>query len=729
MVASAILTTTGQTADKTAFNLVPTFSSVNDEGESTDLSGPYWVCEFVRLQAGANPSYALVRIPNKALDDTGPQIACINTSPVQSIKGLSTCNVKYLNNSDQGVTLIRGHPVLITQNFAASQDEAIIMIMDGRYLLKGIPIVGSFWMSGDDDTDIGYRRGWHWMPNHKNRPNAIYRDGTGSAYTPVMCDPYYGGFEDRTIPDPDSRPTHAATWWTNLMCLEHLVYRLTAEADVIAAAEFPAYNTLADGLDGIVVPDGIVNTIRDASNSSAKAEAVDYSGWTWIDAFTKIVRDSGPFDVYLQPGEVQTLEIISTRYTSGGITIKRPMSGDAEDELDDPKIVVGGSYIENFQNLYTRFTTQGDLVFVETRVNSTDANDGNLQEAWGAVTSSFARTFMQAESDLGTDENEARKALSKHFPHFGAAYHINPSYDFLTGLTESDSDRSLLAIKRPILPHLLTSYLQDDGEATVAEKASFRRPVPVEFQNEGQDPDADSWFLTFENNGFKRFADGTIWFEGLRDQNLTYTIKGWNSNNVTLHPRHLRITCAVPADHGIMESRATPNDTSAVAEPLIVEAGYGERVAVGVARHLFSEPRGLFGKEIRDAGAFPEPETVTGATAPGEKTIRDDSALLSQHVERRGKDVGRVEVGGRLIIPHITSNFFPGLAVRGLQNDNGVFRIGAMIQAINITNKSRGSGNSKTLSQFTTCELGNVVDPQASAKEIIARIPKPEPEE
>jgi len=239
--------------------------------------------------------------------------------------------------------------------------------------------------------------------------------------------------------------------------------------------------------------------------------------------------------------------------------------------------------------------------------------------------------------------------------------------------------------------------------------------VLFESQAAASDPDADPWLLGSFNDGLSLDADGTIWLPGLRSDNTTFSVSqsGVSPNIVvTMTVNKLRATVAIPCDHRLTAARklaSEEGDVQNTAEPSRDE----HRIAPGLNFTLYEgDGDGDYGLEERNV-AWPVPETVDGSTQKDD-IIRDDSALLDNHVERRSKDFSRLERTGELLLANLMTTIRPGMAIKAMDNNAGVddedetgfYQLGVVVRAMTLNNRQQdGSGSDGMPAQHVSIEV------------------------
>jgi hypothetical protein len=362
------------------------------------VSGPHWEVDRIIHRNGAQASEAHVLIPLAELDQIAPRIAGVTGGPLDDILIGQRCVIKSTSPTsssesadDAGVTLMIGRVAEI--NADIRPDMARLLILDDRWILESMMLVGSFWMGGsNDDGEVAYRQGVPWHINERGQPNKIWR-AVGSVPVPVMCYPRYGLTDNETPPSPtDTGNTTKATFWTAQDILVAIQFAISQDAYNIVSAAFPWY-PVADP-DSLVWDSDYASAVIDEStNEFRKAREAVYSGMNVLEAVSEVLRSCGNYALTMEPeGEDKNVvRVVPTRYTGdgSGISLPRPTGGQAATVFVDGIKVTDGQLKEGGRNLYTKFAAAGARVVVQQRVQirdegtavspfDTDAKMGNL---------------------------------------------------------------------------------------------------------------------------------------------------------------------------------------------------------------------------------------------------------------------------------------------------------------------------------------------------------------
>lgn len=637
----------------------------------------------IRLQLGAEPSYALCEIPiASGGDEIAPTIAGIPAGPLGYVKGGTPCKVVANLGSSQMLLMI-GRVRNLTGDFDAERDEGLVEIVDDRWFLKALSLVGSFWADADGsgNASIAYRE-WRGHVNPKGQPNCCFRNVSGIGWVPMFCTPNFG-LEANEAPadfrDP-SKLGAKACLWNPILLLRYIQFATSHDAYLLVSSNYPEYPY---NNQGIIWDTSWASAISE-STSAMRASKERILEATNVSALCReILNEVGGYDLYMSPAVAQAngaeswankLQIVRTRYNGGGVTFNRATSGNAGDVLADPKIITEASLHESFADSYTTFTAAGHVVFIERRVDTTTSGGiGGLIQAWGSTEQTTWLTKLRAGSARGnlTAQEAGIQDANRHEPAVGCAFRLDPGYDFQDDTTEEGKPRA--RVGRPILPHLLSSFVEDAAGATATDKIRFRRPVLVEYK------DGSNWLVADYLDGLTLDGDGTIWLPALRELGRTYSLSGSHgSESVTF--RELRLTVAIPCDHRNRASTSYPAD----------EADDDRRDET-FYRPWYGDAGQVYGKEIRLGGAdadtspasYPIPKIAGGSVTSATSTLRDDAAKLTEHVTEKAKELGRVNRGGRLVMPRVSFVEMPGAAARALKNGDATeYPLRSIIRAV-----------------------------------------------
>ncbi len=634
MPASAIVSASNW-LDTDATYLIAEFSA---PGDSYGYSSPLCQVDQVVYQAGPDPSYAVVRIPLAAFEETAPAVACVKSGPMGGIRVGSRCTIKASN----GYTVLQGTVVTPAHNLG--NDQATITVMDDRFLLEGCQFVGSFWATA---TGIAYRQGVNPIVNPNGVPNAIWRNGY-----PVFCEPNFGLNNDQAPARFSVASTLYSGHWNNAMLWKYTHYAFNSGA-ALARAAWPKYKAAPSTL---VWPSTVDAIFTGTQRRKAKSRPLAPNNANNL--LYELAQEEGNYLPYVKNNQLLLLDMDAS---TEGNSVVRPAAGDeAATAFNVAQVIEDGHLQEDGRNLYTTAWTSGLLTLIETRISYIPGGSHGLIAAWSdADYATFKATWIKTMVDTSGNIGLAMIYASKAAPKVFAAYRLDPTYNFQAGTSESGKPRA--AVGRPILDSLLTR-LREDGNGVTAGN-SLRREIEWENRQSG------NWYPSEAvATGMMIDADGTIWLPGWRAGSLTYEIDDYGSypdySSASISPRAIRATVAIPCDHAVNAYATAGNDH--------------DRIQPGFSR-LYHASSDLYGKEIR-VGSYPQPESTGGTSKTS--ILRDDSIETLEHAKRRIQAYGKLMRGGQLVFPHLLFAWNVGQKVSTLKTGNSVYPIYSPVRRI-----------------------------------------------
>lgn len=658
------------TADHTATRALALFNT----GETYKYSN----VDEVRLTLGATPSTAICHIPiASGGDETAPTIAGITGGPLDDIKVGTPVKVlgSYGSGSATvGCVLLCGRVTQVSGEFGELTDDAVIEVADDRWLLRSLPVIGAWTAGYQADYTVSFRE-WRATVNPGGAPNCIWRT-LGGRLRPVFCESYYGMVVDGTPANPGERSQDRACFWTPVTLIEYLMWTVSEAAkDVSGLTGYP-WNSW-----GIIMDGSLSSALEAEPNNNYKhAKERTLESSNFLDLLDDVARECGDFTIMLGPQVneseagsedwVNKLFVVRDGYNGGGVTLNAPASGNAGEALATPKIVTEGGISESGHNYYTDFSIAGRLVLIERRVDTTlvDGITG-LIPAWSTAEQDGWLDMVQS----GATQEEGVRNANRKYPAVFLAYRLDPLFDYQADTTESAKPRARVA--RPVLPHLLTSYIEGGTNTRNSDRLRFRRPVLLEYANEN----LDEWLPADYSDGFSMDSTGALYFPGLRELGRTFALSGSHGSQ-TVAPWHLRMTLAIPCDHRSRVTKSVPKD----------DAGQ-DRVDPELVRYFNGDARESYGTEIRKGGAdadtsgasYPQPASAGGTPSAADTVLRTDENELSAAVGMKMKELGRLTRGGTLIMPRTCFAMQPGLAVKQLsRGTDSVYPIRSIVTRV-----------------------------------------------
>lgn len=697
MSANTVVNATAASWDTTAAVLRPYFA----QGGSGDAKTfPYATCESISYTVGPEPGVAMCRIPLRDVDDDAPAVAAVATSPAAGLRMLGSgyvanCEVSRGTDGVQSLAsdtkVFHGLITKISHEFGPKSDFANVRLEDPRWLLKRLPIIGRWERNNNTEVDENYatyRQGWPAWPNQYGQPNAVYNP-SGKIF--VFCAPRMGLSSSDLPPSPSACSTTKATWWTDSMFMDYLHFVSHTEPNVVGADK-PPYTLMTSGC---VWPQGMSAILKDCH---AHAKSENYEGKNLAEALSNLARHAGAYDITMcfttdQP----VLGIVRTKYKYGdqGITIRRADTGN---NIASPKVVIAGDLSEDADQLYSKVTVAGALVFVEHRVSGSSSG---LVPAWSAATSGSGLAHVNARLATGATLSGALASAFAEFPDWYGAWKLNPDYDFTTGVSALNGF-SVATVGRPIADRILTSYIagSNTDASETSDRTQWRRPVLFEYKHSG----GDNWVLASAGDGMQVDVNGIIRIHGLRDisDGTTHTQAYYCEPSGTLTEgikvitgNLLRATVAIPCDHRIWYSHKHPSNPEAgisvPKETYMDEDRIEPGVTGGHAYMIGGDPdvegNGTFRREYRASG-WPIPESVaSGATNTyTDGVIWEDTGALTGAAARQSEKLMRLRRGGSMIIPHLSAAYCVGQIIGALGYDGGEYPVRAVITKITWSN-------------------------------------------
>ena len=331
--------------DTLALNGVPSFENIG--------SGKYWQCKSIEHRAGLRPSEAVISIPLAGQDDDAPAVVGIGDSPLNGLAIGSRCKV-----DADGMTEFCGSVVAVEGDIRA--DVAEITVLDDRWLLQGMPIVGSFWMDGDGSS-IVYRQSMRAHCNQDGLPNCIWVGGV-----PVFCTPRFGLNVGEDPSSPAARSSTKACYWTPTSVGVHVQW-LAQNAGTASSGDA----WMPDLPASISWPDGWIDDPDQSVPAPRKAREFILDGLNVLDAAQMALTALGPWALSLQySGYGSTIVSVRTHFDpdASSMSMTRPL-GPADPAMADPLGVVGGALKIDGTNYYSVFVATGAPVQIERRAS------------------------------------------------------------------------------------------------------------------------------------------------------------------------------------------------------------------------------------------------------------------------------------------------------------------------------------------------------------------------
>jgi hypothetical protein len=650
-------------------------------------------------------------------------IAFDPTGAARGIKIGTQCAISKTFTTADGVgmsiVLFVGKVQLI--EFDRDNDQLIVDVVDARADLREIYIVGRWvYVPVDDEGHAGatsYQQGWPAHFNPGGRPNCIFSGDTGRPeFAPY---PDYG-LSGNAEPDMSAADFSRASYWTLGRIMTYLRNHYGANASSVTKwpllPKAPACLVWPEDLGNVLDQEDVANFNgglgqgNQNTGSARKGREVILEGYGLIESLDLLLSIAGGYSLAIAPsastssgGSAEfknTLTIVKTRYTGGGITVPYASSG----RPSGVAAITGGTFIEDGEDLVTSILGRSQLCFVERRFTTyadpddPQPGDSSLQAAW---TTARETEFKTAIIELGNNAEAYREACTL-FPEVFTTWVVNSQYDFLAGTPWSGYPRAALA--RTPWPTQLSYMTNDIGSR---DYAGLRWPIYVEINTA-----EDTWVRGPLFDGLEILDTGVIHLPGLRDLGADVKvfagIDGYSSTvpfsqdegAAKIAVRNIRMNLAIPCDHGVSWSVTSPSEGIGKNDSNIEIYGGNpdlSRIDSSHSRKTFSDLQQLYAAAYR-IGSYYKPETCGGTASAGEY-VRNDLNMLKAHVRRLMYEKSRLKKGGA---PRIDGHIVPyplGTAIASFgSTGKQSFPVRAQLTGIRFT--SSGGDNPKTSTEL-----------------------------
>lgn len=639
---------------------------------------------MVRKHAGVNPGYAVVEIPLSGTDENepdehAPTIAGVSGGPWTSILGNSPCQI-----TGDGNGFFYGK--VAQRNADLTTDTMSVVVEDGRRDLAKFTAHGSVWASKKVFDDVEYRESVPAIFNVRGEPNCFGVDaGGGGTFFPVFVHPRWGLGDGEEPPTELGAGGDKAMYWTPSLILQYL-------RAFFYSANLGPFKWIQGLPDWITWPDNLHEQIElENQDPRRKPEPYSIENKNLAQVLSDIFRSAGPFDLDMThfPGGNEITAVRTRNEDGGGMTLIRLGAGDTADDLGQEGVVISGSVQEDFRSTFTRVSVDGDNKCFERRVamEALDLDDNIAENGTGLIQGWSESRRLAAEQryveklDDGATKARAFETMRSEFPEVGAAFLIDPELEFQAG-SGSFSNEPFAKITRPILPELLTSFLDQDANTSLVQRLNYRRPIAIETWKAGRPTEVSTSSGKWVRTRFRIERiddDGTIWIPSMADQKESLRIDDVD-NVVTLRAVPLRMTVAIPGDTNLYAAYKSSIDTSDTPAFPGAELN-GDLALLDAANsnaHMHIAAQGRYRFEERLPGSYPIPESAGGTEAPSAVLV-SDTAAIEDHARRSLVEHGRVNRGGRFVLRGLEFSHTPGLPVGDLSNG---FPINAIIEAV-----------------------------------------------
>lgn len=645
------------TRAETVMRLVLRTSTSGADAGSTDgeLTGPCWHVPQCVLTSGRAPSWArgVIALAANAIE-TMPSV--VGSTVSKKIKGGTQAKIITEFEGVRSV-LMTGHVVNMQEDLAA--DVISVLVMDHRYVLAGIPIMGSLRATGESSTSTMFVPAAACVMNPGGKPNCCKRSDLLA-----FCPPSMGLQSDET---PSDLPTdNKACYWTLALAFQYFQQRATATVPTEAPwlVKLPDYIIFSDSLGAILEDTTFDVTAR------RKAREMNFEGMTLDEALQSICEMAGPFALALEyhsDGWGSTIKIVDTKYNPAlSFDAAFSAAGDAATVIL-PTAATTGLIESSVVGRFTRTAVLGAPFRIERRFTKVSSDD-NLEPAWSyAQQDAFIELLRNPPGTVNpNDHAEKFRVACQRYPTVFCAWRIRPAFDFQAGTDQAG--RSLARIPRAPEPRLYTS-LVDLSETDLMTRLKFAMPVLFEVSADG----GTTWFTTDQSDGFEIDEEsGVIFLPGLRKESggAYASWSGTVAEPDGITKNRIRATLVVPTDHRL--AAAFQRKTDSGTNEVIAEAE-GQEPAwewePGFVRCNLVDAGELYQK-LERKDSYPEPEAVAEASFLGQPISDipvDDTNAIKSHARRRFADVCPPAVTCQLGYPHIFSAVVPGASIRNLR--------------------------------------------------------------
>lgn len=635
-------------------------------GSDGSVTGPTWHAAQTVLVSGAEPSWSRCVIALAANTvETMPSV--VGSNLIKTIKAGTPAKV-VAEWEGARFTLINGFVVSLVEDLEL--DVARALVMDARFFLDGIPIMGSLRASGESDALFCLAAPC--IMNEGGYPNCCLR-GESLAFCPPRM-----GLAPEEVP-PAKPEQSKASYWTLPLAVEYFRQRVSGTAPTSA----PFLLTLPTD-PPLRFPQGLGATLEDTtfdSTASRKVRQMDFDGLSLAAALQKICEMAGPFALgldYDSDGFGATIKLVSTRYSDKlAYDAAFAVAGSALNVT--PSTATAGTVESSVVGRYTRVAVVGAPRKIE-RLFTKDGSNNNLEPAWTAAEEAgFIDRLKNPPAGKTSDVEKFRYAVER-YPNVFCSYRVRPAFDFQEG-TESEGS-TLARYPRAPEPRLYTSEVDLEEQATVGR---VRRPIPIQF--EVSVDNGATWNICDTNDGLEiDFDTGTFSVPGLRKESGG-NYSSWSGTVEEpdyITKNLIRATLVVPTDHRLYAALRRKTDPGSFT-PGSDNHPPAWEWAQGLARAIVTDAGYLY-QHIERRDSYPETpdETDSFYEQPLNDVPVDDTEAIKSHAKRRFADVTAPAVTAQISYPHIFAAVYPGISIRNLKliGNGGERRIVGCVRSV-----------------------------------------------
>ena len=684
--------------DVTPSTLVAAFFSAADPtttstASNTGGNGDYYttelrIAERVTLQAGLEPSYAIVSIPMAKMgpgnwDESAYAVAFKKSGPAAKIKLRTRVCVSMRSSSGQLTPLMTGCVVKIAHGI--ERDDLIVTIHDDRYLLSKVTVFGQAQYDPANSLH-GFVANEPCIFNERGFPNCV-DTAFGPRFAPTVrfgwtANPQTNNSERFDEPIVGTA-TAAARYWTVADAEKYLFDMHAAGGSRPSGGGFYSNQRVSDWLEW---PEKLGDILTAGANR--RLHNVSCEGLNLAAALTTIAQRAGPYQIYCRPGaradtgnaagseisDKSTLTFIDLRAPSTGDGVIIPkLYGLALPEAISFDCPSTGYLVESIEDYYDDACIVGDAPVYESLFSTDSADSANyyLEPAWAAADEARFKSYVGAGTGANTEIKFKEACLL--WPLVYAAYRIKSG--FIAKFSGTKHSAAAVSKVHPrIRPALISGYQQNAGSP----RDWIPRPITIEYKR----PSDSVWAAATQYDNLQVSADGQYFMvAALRDGGPGMT---WHAESGGAYEGayfvavKIRATLAVELDWrmsstGLLASTdKDPNKTAERVEkipggdyPMVYttlaqESDYVDWLRYGskpVGQQISEEHR-QFPDRATEASEFfsDKPATTIGR--------------LPEHAKARLNDVKRIGYSGSVKFPLYKAGWIPGRGVKGVSGSD-----------------------------------------------------------
>ena len=648
------------------------------------------IADRIQIQAGEEPSYAIVQIPMDSWpDEDAMAVAGVKGGPLDRIKLNSRASITHQSIAGVAVQILTGSVFRIGHDLG--QDAGVIAIIDDRWLLSKVYCFGQhqydyseekFYFVAADEL-IFNQGGW---PNCIDSPK-------GPRFTPS---PRYGWTAADTEEDPPGEATSKARSWRVSDAMKYLRavhYESAAESGITPFRRNYGKKMVNDLL--VIWPKQLGQSLS-VKNGTNRAERVLHDfrleGLTLLQSMVLLGKRSGPFELYCGPsgdeagamnrGKLSFISYEKTASSGAGIEHTGIRGGDLTTAIAYNS-VQRGNLGEDIKDHFHEVIVLGDPPCVETllQTNIDTPASATLSPAWTAAQETAWRAYINTNG-------KNRKAFEEAcllYPLVYAGYSmvaptINPGFNPWTATKWEAQWKNRQRFRQKFRATLLTAINSAENPSNF-----MPREMPVEYSIN----DRVTWVTAqYYSNLQLSYDRTTIMLTALRDNPVSQTWKGSLALPLAIEAADIRLTAVIEADwrttgvcgvgvdenktegrvytdggqHAIFSYLATTKSGDFIewlrqgAYPvgqLIPAATRGSPTVVGSA-YDFTD-KALKGKELFTDAPFGGAGDNTGITG-----------RIVEHAIARQRGLRRIKGGGQVVYKQFEAGFLPGARFSGV---------------------------------------------------------------